>query len=196
MTESESSCGEPWRDRARYGAKLLPQVEELIALDEKHRAALKLVEDLRAVRNASSQAIGKAKAQKDEDGAQKLMAEVATLKDKMAALEAELEPIAKKTKDLALSLPNLPHDSVPDGKDETANVEIRKNGVPRTFEFDAKDHQTVGETLGIIDMAAGAKLAGARFSLWRGQGARLMRGASASRRQGLRPSSRPSSCQH
>ena len=155
----------------RWGAEL----DALLKLDEAHRALLKEVEDLRSKRNAASQEIGKAKAAKDEAKAAALMAEVGKLKADMPAKEAALAESEKAIRAAALGLPNLPHASVPVGKDETENPEVRKALEPRKFEFKALDHQTVGEKLGILDLAAAAKLSGSRFALWKGAGARLLR---------------------
>jgi seryl-tRNA synthetase len=167
-------------ERARAGLKArggryLPALEELIAVDVEYRKALAIVEELRAKRNAASQEIGKAKAQKDEAAAQKVMSEVATLKEKMTRLEAELTPLAEKARLAALGLPNLPHESVPLGGSEEDNKEIRRIGNPPAFSFKPLDHQALGEKLGVLDMAAAAKLSGSRFALWKGAGARLMR---------------------
>jgi seryl-tRNA synthetase len=151
------------------------ELDALLKLDESHRALLKEVEDLRARRNAASQEIGKAKAAKDEARAAALMAEVGKLKADMPAKEAALAESEKTIRAAALELPNLPHASVPVGKDETQNPEVRKALEPRAFDFKALDHQTVGEKLGILDMAAAAKLSGSRFALWKGAGARLLR---------------------
>ncbi len=158
------------------GGRYLPALEELLALDGDYRRKLSEVEAVRAQRNAASQQIGKAKAAKDEAGAQKLMAEVAGFKTRMAALEEQLEPLAKKTRELSLSIPNIPHESVAVGRDETQNREVRRVGQPRTFDFAPKDHVTLGEEkLGLFSTAQGARLAGSRFALWSGAGARLMR---------------------
>jgi seryl-tRNA synthetase len=150
-------------------------LDEVLSVDEKYRALLTEVEGLRSKRNAVSQEIGKAKAQKDEAKAQALMAEVAALKAEMPAKEAAVAELEGKVRALALGIPNVPHESVPVGKDETQNPEVRKHGAPRSFDFKPLDHQTVGEKLGLLDMATGAKLAGSRFALWKGPGARLLR---------------------
>ena len=155
----------------RWGAEL----DALLKLDESHRALLKEVEDLRARRNAASQEIGKAKAAKDEAKAIALMAEVGKLKTDMPSKEAALAESEKAIRAAALELPNLPHASVPVGKDETQNPEVRKALEPRAFDFKPLDHQTVGEKLGILDLAAAAKLSGSRFALWKGPGAKLLR---------------------
>jgi seryl-tRNA synthetase len=156
--------------------KLLAQYEAWLKDDAEYRDLLKKVEDLRSKRNASSQAIGKAKASKNEAEAQKLMAEVAGLKDEMAKAEAALAPLAEKTKLGGLGLPHLPHESVPVGHDETQNVEVRRHGTPREFDFAPKDHVALGEEgLKIFSTADGARLSGSRFALWSGQGAKLIR---------------------
>lgn len=150
-------------------------LDALLTLDESHRAILKEVEDLRSKRNALSQEIGKAKAAKDEAKAQAVMAEVGKLKTDMPAKEAALAESEKAIRAAALELPNLPHAGVPVGKDETENPVVRVVGTPRTFEFKALDHQGLGEKLGILDLAAAAKLSGSRFALWKGPGAKLLR---------------------
>ncbi len=157
------------------GGRSLPALEELSRLDETHLVILKEVEALRAERNASSQLIGKAKASKDEAEAARLMAEVGTLKAKMGVKEEELTAIAAKLRAAAMSIPNLPHETAPIGNSEKDNVVVRSGAEPSRPAFAVLDHQTLGEKLGILDAAAGAKLAGSRFSLWRGAGARLMR---------------------
>jgi seryl-tRNA synthetase len=150
-------------------------LDALFKLDESHRAILKEVEDLRARRNAASQEIGKAKAAKDEAKAQALMAEVGKLKADMPAREAALAESEKAIRAAALDLPNVPHPSVPVGKDETENPEVRRALTPRAFGFKPLDHQAIGEKLGILDFAAAAKLSGSRFALWKGPGAKLLR---------------------
>jgi len=103
-----------------------------------------------------------------------VMAEVGGLGDEMKASAAQLEDIQKRLSDLLLGVPNLPHESVPAGKDEADNVEVRRWGTPRQFEFEVKDHVDVGTPLG-LDFETGAKLSGARFTMLRGQIARLHR---------------------
>jgi seryl-tRNA synthetase len=149
--------------------------DELLRLDESHRAILNEVEAMRARRNAASQEIGKAMAAKDSAKAEQLKAQVAELKTRMTAKEAALSESEKTIKAAAMNLPNLPHDSVPVGKDETENPVVRTAGEPRKFDFKPLDHQTVAEKLGALDMKTGVKLAGARFALWQGSGAKLIR---------------------
>ncbi|WP_341705378.1 serine--tRNA ligase [Ferrovibrio sp.] len=158
---------------ARRGAA--PQAETLIALDRTRRAAQAEFDELQAKRNTASKAIGAAKAQKDEAKAQALMAEVAELKDRLAALEGQQKEAEAALADALSRIPNLPADDVPDGTDESFNVELRQHGAPRKYSFRPKEHFDLGEGLGYMDFAAGVKLAGARFTVVRSQLARLSR---------------------
>jgi len=157
------------------GGRYLPAFEELAAQDSRHRALLAEVEQLRARRNSSSQAIGKAKAAKNEAEAARLMAEVAGLKGDLSAGEESLATLSEAVRQAALGLPNVPHESVPIGTSEADNKTLRVGRAMSEYGFKPLDHQSLGERLHILDMAAGAKLAGSRFALWRGAGARLMR---------------------
>ena len=158
------------------GGRYLPAFEEALKLDAENRSVQAQVDELRAQRNAASAQIGKAMAAKDTALADKLKAEVAAGKARLAELEAKLAPLGEKTRQTLLGIPNLPHESVPVGTDETQNVEVRKHGTPRTFDFAPKDHVALGEeTLKIFSTAAGAQLSGSRFALWQGAGARLIR---------------------
>ncbi len=130
-------------------------------------------QELQSKRNALSKGIGQAKA-KGEDTAP-LMAEVAGLGDEVAACEKELEAVQGKLSDLLLVVPNVPHASVPVGKSSDDNVEVRRVGEPRKFDFAPKDHVDIGEGLGLLDFAAGVKIAGARFTVMKGGIARLHR---------------------
>ncbi len=129
-------------------------------------------EALQAKRNAASKSIGMAKAKGEDVSA--IMAEVAGLGDELKAAETQLNEVQAKMQALMLNVPNLPHDSVPQGKDETENKEVRRWGTPRTFDFAVKDHADVGAPLG-LDFDTGAKLSGARFTLMKGQIAKLHR---------------------
>jgi seryl-tRNA synthetase len=130
-------------------------------------------QELQALRNARSRAIGQAKA-KGEDVAP-IMAEVAGLGDKLKANEATLAEVQQKLSAIALGIPNLPHESTPVGKDEADNVEVSRWGTPRNFDFAVKDHVELGERHGWLDGETGAKLSGARFTVLRGQLAHLHR---------------------
>jgi seryl-tRNA synthetase len=130
-------------------------------------------QELQNLRNTRSKAIGQAKA-KGEDVAS-LMAEVAGIADQLKANEQALAEVQAKLADIALVIPNIPHESVPVGKDESDNVEISRWGTPHAFDFAVKDHVVLGERHGWLDGDAGAKLSGARFTVLRGQLARLHR---------------------
>ena len=130
-------------------------------------------QDLQNLRNTRSRAIGQAKA-KGEDVAP-LMAEVAGIGDKLKANEQALADAQAKLAEIALGIPNIPHGSVPVGKDEHDNVEVSRWGTPRDFAFEVKDHVELGEPHGWLDGDAGAKLSGARFTVLRGQLAHLHR---------------------
>ena len=130
-------------------------------------------QELQSVRNARSKAIGQAKA-KGEDVTE-LMAEVAGLGDKLKSNEQALADVQARLAEIALGIPNLPHESVPEGRDEKDNVEVGRWGTPRHFDFEVKDHVELGERHGWLDGDAGAKLSGARFTVMRGQLAHLHR---------------------
>ena len=129
-------------------------------------------QELQAKRNNTSKQIGISKS-KGED-VSTILAEVAGLGDQLKADEARLTELQTELQNLLLNVPNVPHASVPQGKSEADNVEVRKVGTPREFEFDIKDHTDVGTPLG-LDFDKGAKLSGARFTLMRGQVAKLHR---------------------
>ena len=142
------------------------------ALEARRKALQTRAEALQAQRNALSKQIGQAKG-KGED-ASALLAEVNAVTQEQAGIPAELESVQASLDALLASLPNLPHESVPVGRSEADNVEVRRWGTPATFDFAVKDHLDVGEPLG-LDAAAGAKLSGARFTVMRGGVARLHR---------------------
>ena len=130
-------------------------------------------QELQNLRNTRSKAIGQAKAKGEDTTA--LMAEVAGIGDELKASEARLEALKGELSDLSLRVPNVPHESVPAGADETHNVETNRWGTPRTFAFAPKDHVELGARHGWLDGDAGAKLSGARFTVLRGDLARLHR---------------------
>ncbi len=142
------------------------------ALESERKVVQTRTQDLQAKRNNASKQIGIAKS-KGEDVAA-IMAEVAGLGEQLKADELRLTEIQTELQNFLLNVPNLPHETVPVGKDETDNVEVRKVGTPRTFDFEIKDHTDVGTPLG-LDFDTGAKLSGARFTLMRGQIAKLHR---------------------
>ena len=131
-------------------------------------------EELQAQRNSLSKQIGVLMGQGKKDEAEAAKTQVAQLKTDLENIESELPQVQAALDDLLLRIPNLPHDRVPVGKDETENVEVRKVGTPRTFDFDIKDHVDLGAALG-LDFEKAAELSGARFSLMKGKIARLHR---------------------
>ncbi|WP_118179458.1 serine--tRNA ligase [Paraburkholderia phosphatilytica] len=147
-------------------------VAALSALEAERRAIQTQTEELQSRRNSLSKQIGAMKGRGEDTSA--VMAEVSGIGDEMKASAAKLDEIQTKLSDLLLGVPNLPHESVPVGKDEADNVEVRRWGTPRQFDFEVKDHVDVGTPLG-LDFETGAKLSGARFTMLRGQIARLHR---------------------
>ena len=143
------------------------------ALERERKDVQMRTQDLQGRRNALSKQIGIAKG-KGED-ASALLAEVAGTGDTLGTLEAELASVQEKLRDFLLVLPNLTHASVPPGTSPDDNVEVRRWGSPRAFDFPVKDHADLGEALGLLDFATAAKLSGARFSFMRGDLARLHR---------------------
>ncbi len=158
---------------ARRGFTL--DVETLRNLEEKRKSLQVKTEELQALRNSRSKSIGQAKAKGDHEEAERIMAEVGNLgseldeaKKALAELQAELDVITQ-------SVPNIPDDSVPVGKDESENVEISRWGEPKTYDFEVKDHVDLGEMAGGLDFASAVKITGARFIVMKGQFARLHR---------------------
>ena len=142
------------------------------ALEQERKVVQTRTQDLQAKRNNSSKQIGFAKSKGEDVSA--ILAEVAGLGDALKADEALLEALQIKLQNVLLNVPNLPHESVPAGKSEADNVEVRKIGTPRTFDFEIKDHTDVGTPLG-LDFDTGIKLSGTRFTFMRGGIAKLHR---------------------
>jgi seryl-tRNA synthetase len=143
------------------------------ALEEQRKTVQTRTEALQAERNARSKSIGQAK-QRGEDIAP-LMADVERMAGELSAGKVELDAIQTELDSILLGIPNLPHESVPVGKDEDDNVEVRRWGTPTQFDFEVKDHVALGEKFGWLDFETAAKLSGARFALLRGPIARLHR---------------------
>ncbi len=156
---------------ARRGFKL--DVETIRQLEEKRKTLQVETENLQAQRNARSKAIGEAKARGEDISA--VREEVNKLGEKLNSAKAELDILLNQIKDIASNIPNVPDDSVPDGKDENDNVEVSRFGTPRNFDFPIQDHVALGERFGGLDFAAGVKLTGARFVVMKSQLARLHR---------------------
>src|SRR5664279_3780227 len=162
-------------DRGLKRRGLAPLSAKLIALDEKRRSAITKSEQAQARRNAASKEIGQAKAKKDETTAAALMAEVATLKETMPALDAEQKSLGDELDKELAQIPNLPADDVPDGADEHGNVEHHQSGKKRDYAFKPKEHFDLGAALGMMDFELAAKLSGARFVVLQKGLARLER---------------------
>ncbi|PPC87971.1 MAG: serine--tRNA ligase [Methylotenera sp.] len=142
------------------------------ALEQERKAVQTRTQDLQAKRNNTSKQIGIAKSKGEDVSA--ILAEVAGLGDALKADEILLEELQTKLQNVLFNVPNLPHESVPAGKSEVDNIEVRKIGAPRTFDFEIKDHTDVGTPLG-LDFDTGIKLSGTRFTFMRGGIAKLHR---------------------
>lgn len=156
------------------GAEDAP-VAQALALDERRRAILTQVEALRAERNAGSKQIGQLMREGKRAEGQAQQARMAAIGDEIAALDVELAQVEAALGDAMLRIPNLPHPSVPPGKDDTENVIVRTEGTPRAFDCEPKPHWDLGTALDIIDFDRGVKLSGTRFYVLKGAGARLQR---------------------
>jgi len=159
------------RSLARRGYHL--DMEQFAALESRRKTLQTRVEELRGQRNSRSREIGKAKAAGED--IEPLKAEVAEMAEQLKSGEQELDQIRASLDHLALDLPNLPADDVPDGSDESENVELKRHLQPTEFDFEPRDHVELGEGLDGIDFERAARMSGSRFSLLRGPVARLHR---------------------
>src|SRR6267378_4207552 len=148
-------------------------LKDFQAIDTERRQAITQAETLKAQRNRASEEIGKLK--KSGQDATALMAETKDLRDKIQDLEKTATDYETRLRDLLAGIPNLPHDSVPVGKSSDDNIEARRWGTPPKFDFTPKPHWELGEKLGVLDLERGAKLAGARFTVYWDLGAKLER---------------------
>ena len=158
----------------RLGARgmTLP-VEDFQRLEAARKDVQTRTQELQNRRNAISKQIGEAKRRGEDASA--VMAQAAALPEELKQLESELEAIQGSLNDLLLGIPNVPHESVPTGRSADDNVEVRRVGEPRRFDFAPKDHVDIGEGLGLLDFATATKISGTRFTLMRGAMARLHR---------------------
>jgi seryl-tRNA synthetase len=150
-------------------------VERFLELDEKRRHFIGEVEERQAKRNEASKSIGAMMKEGRSDQAEAAKDEVRRINDEISAFEDDLATVEDQVTELLASIPNIPHESVPVGADEDENVEIRRWGTPREFDFSPKAHWDLGPEAGIIDFERAVKLAQSRFVLMRGYGARLER---------------------
>ncbi len=162
------------KERLATRDKELPElVDKVLELDKKRREIIKKLDELRRERNELSKQIGILK--REGKDTTEIQNRVKSLKVEIDKLEEELRKVEEELKNTLLWIPNLPHPSVPVGEDENDNVEIRRWGEPREFDFEPKSHWELGEKLGILDFKRGAKLSGSRFTVIKGWGARLER---------------------
>lgn len=141
-------------------------VAKLTQLEEQRKDLMVRTQELQAKRNSLSKSIGQAKREGKDVSA--IMAEVSAMGDELTNTKKQQDAVLAEIEQIALTIPNLPHESVPVGEDESANVEIRRWGTPRTFDFEIKDHVALGEGLGQLDFANARKISGARFALMKG----------------------------
>lgn len=144
------------------------------AMEAKRKQLQVRTEELQAARNSESKKIGMLKGQGKHEEAEQVMAEVARIKEELEKTASDYEAVQAELDSWVMGIPNLPHADVPKGQDETENVEVRKVGTPKEFDFDIKDHVDLGAPLG-LDFESGAKLSGSRFTVMKGSIARLHR---------------------
>jgi len=159
---------------ARRGFKL--DVDTLRTLEERRKVLQVKTENLQAERNSQSKSIGQAKARGED--IEPLRLQVNQLGEELDAAKVELDALLAEIRDIALTLPNIPDDCVPQGKDDSENVEVSRWGEPRKFDFEVRDHVTLGEMANGLDFAAAVKLTGSRFVVMKGEVARLHRALS------------------
>lgn len=150
-------------------------LDQFVELDRERRRVIGEADKINQTRNAASKEIGALVQAGNLTEAEAKKAEIAGLKDKQSELEREREASEAVMHDLLSGLPNIPAHDVPVGADESANKEVRRWGEPREFDFEPKDHVDLGETLGILDLERATKIAGSRFAILNGAGARLSR---------------------
>ena len=150
-------------------------LDQFVELDTRRRQIIAESDEINQKRNSASKEIGDLMKAGQKDQAEARKAEVADLKTRQSELDVQRDEAEAAMNDLLAGLPNIPSADVPVGRDESANVEVRKWGEPREFDFEPKDHVDLGEALGILDQERATKIAGARFAILNGAGARLER---------------------
>ena len=140
-------------------------LDKFVELDAERRRVIGEADKINGLRNAISREIGGLMQSGNRDEAESKKAEVAGLKEEQTQLEQKRDTAEAAMRDLLAGLPNIPAADVPVGADESANIEIRRWGTPREFDFEPKDHVDLGETLGILDLERATKIAGSRFSI-------------------------------
>jgi len=148
-------------------------VQELLDLDARRKELILQSEELKSRRNAESAEVARLK--KAKENADHIIAEMAEIGDTIKVLDGQLNTVQEQMQSFLLNIPNIPHESVPVGKDDSENVVVRTWGTPREFPFEPKAHWDIGEALGILDAPAAGKVTGARFTFYKGAAARLER---------------------
>jgi seryl-tRNA synthetase len=166
-------------DRLWAKRGLEPLSKKILDQDKLIRKAMQVVQEAEAARNKASKQIGAAMGKGDKEEAERLKTEVAGAKNVIAAMGAQVESEKGQLDALLAGLPNVPFENVPNGEDEDENVELSKWGTPRSFDFDPKGHDDLGEALGLMDFETAAKMSGSRFVVLRGALSRLDRALAA-----------------
>ncbi len=161
------------RGMARRG--LAPQADRLLAIDDQRRELLTELQELQGRRNALSREIGAAMKAGERERAERLKGEVAEMKARIQRLEEAVREARRRLREEMAGLPNIPRDEVPDGEGEEDNVEVRRQGAPRDFDFPPREHWELGEALGLMDFEVAAGISGSRFVVLRGELALLQR---------------------
>jgi seryl-tRNA synthetase len=147
-------------------------LDDFVEADAERRRIIAESDTLNATRNAASREIGALMKAGNRDEAEARRKEVNELKERIAELDQQRDQAETRMHDLISTLPNIPHESVPVGKDESANVEVRRWGTKPEFDFEPRDHVDLGTALGILDLERASKIAAARFAIMNGAGAR------------------------
>ncbi|EKF9274706.1 serine--tRNA ligase [Vibrio cholerae] len=158
---------------ARRGFKL--DVETIRTLEEQRKSIQVEVENLQSTRNSISKQIGQLMASGDKAGAEAVKQQIGTLGDDLDAKKVELDAVMAQLDAITQTVPNIPDDAVPNGKDDSENLEVSRWGTPKTYDFEVKDHVDLGEMGDGLDFASATKITGARFVVMKGQFARLHR---------------------
>lgn len=169
IRQNPEALAEAMKHRRSKGA----DVTAFLEMDERRRALMWEVENKKAQRNLASRSIGLRQAGGEDASEEK--AQMRLLSDEIKALDAEIAELDAGVNDFLYKIPNIPHSSVPVGADDTENVEVRRHGEPTRFDFEPQAHWDIGTNLGLLDFAAAGKITGARFTVYRGLGARLER---------------------
>ena len=148
-------------------------IDEVVALDKRKRDILMEVEELKNIRNTQSALVPKLK--KSGESVEEIMTQMKKLSDEIKDFDVELSEVSEKIKNIMLRIPNIPNENVPQGNTDEDNIEVRKWGVPRNFSFGTKAHWDLGINNDILDFERGGKVTGSRFTVYKGQGARLER---------------------